>query len=342
MDENQFPGFKWELVFDSLRYECFSPPTSIKLISGLISSTVTKILSSASFRQAMNEPHRHSQQRQKRQDKQKQEETSHSHPEECENPARKQERQPVRTLVNLYDVSNGGMDLSDTNNPKAEAKSKRFGVYMDEEQKDDWLKGSSGLDLGLTPWESKPMATRDMNKLVNANTPGQNTEPVMKLSRKGNSTSDTTLTPLLSPQDIPDYLHPLRQHATKNAEGDILLYGVPAGSNAARSIIPLAYKANYPGHTPLALKQLQLKYYRAKNTVALCKVDERIQRLNLIEGDIVEFRSELRTGNNKEDRKYLLQRWDNSDVIGWVLAKDLEAVYDPKLLLDQTKGKKEV
>ena len=266
-----------------------------------------------------------------RQDKQTQEETFQPHPEECEEPAPRQKRQSVRTSDNLYDVSDDEVHLSDTNHPKAKAKSKRFGIYMDEKQKDDWLRESSELDLGLTSWESKPMATRDTD-----------IGPVMKLSGNGNTTPETTPTPLLSPRDILDDMHSLRQHAPKNVEGDILLYGAPAGSIAARNIVPLAYKVKYPRHIPLAHEGLRLKYYQAKLEAVFYKVDGPIQRLDLIEGEILEYRSDIQSENNQEDQKYLLQRGGNPDVVGWASLKHLEAVYDPDLLPVHRKGAEDV
>lgn len=283
-------------------------PTFIKFASRLTSTMPTKIFSSASSRKAMHEAHRDSQQCQKRQEKQKQKEISQPHPEECEKPARKQQWQPVNASDNLCDVSHDDMDRSNTKYPKVRVEPKRFGVYMGE-----------GLDLGLTSWESKPTAIRCTDKLVGANTPGQNIDPVVKLSGKEKFISETTLTPVSSPQDVPDCMHSLRQHPTKNAEGDILLYGAPTGSDAARNIVPLVHKAKHPGYTPLAHEHLQLKYYRAKTRVNTDKVDGPIQRLNVFKGEILEYRSESPKGNNKGDRRYVVKREDYPDVIGWVL-----------------------
>lgn len=302
-------------------------PTFIKFASRLTSTMPTKIFSSASSRKAMHEAHRDSQQCQKRQEKQKQKEISQPHPEECEKPARKQECQPVNASDTLCDVSHDEMDRPNTKYPKVRVEPKRFGVYMDE-----------GLDLGLTSWESKPTAIRSTDKLVGANTPGQSIYPVMKLSGKEKTISETTLTPVLSPQDVPDCMHSLRQHPTKNAEGDILLYGAPTGSGVARNIVPLVHKAKHPGYTPLGREQIRFKYYSAKYRPATDKVDGPIQRLNLIEGDILVYQSEPPTGNNKDDRKYVLRLLKYPDVIGWVFEKDVEPVYNPELLLAQREG----
>lgn len=208
------------------------------MATALKSTSLTKAPSNASIRELMYEPHRSFQQRTKRRGKQEQKEKPQ--PKEREKQAPKLEWEPVEDTDYLYDVSDDETNPANLSNVQAKPRSNKSSA--DAEVNRPGLRGSD-LASRLTTGNLKPSAVKSMNKRLENEDADRKIAPIVNLPRREKNVSELSCKPLLRPGDIPDEVHSLRQHPTRNIEGDIIVHAAPTGSNMARDVVPLAIKA---------------------------------------------------------------------------------------------------
>ncbi len=202
------------------------------------STSLTKIPSDASIREEMYKLHRSLEQRTKRQGKQEQKENPQ--PREREKEVPKLEWQPVEDTDYLYDVSDDETTPANTSNIQAKPRSNKSGA--DAESSHSGLRGSD-LDSGLITGNLEPSAVKSMNRRLENEDADRKFEAVVNLPVREKNVSKIPCKPLFGPEDIPDEVHSLRQHPTRNPEGDIIIHAAPTGSTMAEDVVPLAIKA---------------------------------------------------------------------------------------------------
>ena len=208
------------------------------MATALKSTSLSKIPPNASIHEVMYEPHGSLEQRTKRQGKQERKEIAQSKEREKQVP--KLEWQPVEDTDYLYDVSDDETTPANTSNIQAIPRSKKSAA--DAEANHPGLRGSD-LDSGLTTGNLRPSAVKSMNRRLENEDTDRMIAAVVKLPGRDSNVSGLSCKPLLRPEDILDEVHSLRQHPTRNPEGDIIIHAAPTGSTMAKDVVPLAVKA---------------------------------------------------------------------------------------------------